>query len=61
MVAAALVVLGFILTFIPQFLLGNAGMPRRYFVYPERFTSLTSSRRGLVAAGAWLRSSSSST
>ncbi len=28
---------GFILAFTPQFLLGNAGMPRRYFSYPERF------------------------
>jgi len=40
MVAAALIVLGFNATFIPQFLLGNAGMPRRYYMYPERFTAL---------------------
>nr|HEX4316797.1 cbb3-type cytochrome c oxidase subunit I [Kofleriaceae bacterium] len=31
---------GFILTFTPQFLLGNAGMPRRYFSYPARFQAL---------------------
>jgi cytochrome c oxidase subunit 1 len=40
MVSAALIVLGFAATFIPQFLLGNAGMPRRYYIYPERFQSL---------------------
>src|SRR4051812_38347804 len=40
MVAASLIVLGFNATFIPQFLLGNAGMPRRYYMYPERFTAL---------------------
>jgi cytochrome c oxidase subunit 1 len=40
MVSASLIVLGFNATFIPQFLVGNAGMPRRYFMYPERFTSL---------------------
>jgi len=40
MVAAVFIVLGFNATFIPQFLLGNAGMPRRYYMYPERFTTL---------------------
>ena len=40
MVAAAFIVLGFNATFIPQFLAGNAGMPRRYYIYPERFTGL---------------------
>jgi cytochrome c oxidase subunit 1 len=34
------VFLGFVLTFLPQFLLGNAGMPRRYYSYPARFQSL---------------------
>jgi len=28
---------GFILTFTPQFLLGNAGMPRRYATYPAQY------------------------
>jgi cytochrome c oxidase subunit 1 len=35
-----LVILGFNATFIPQFLLGNMGMPRRYYSYPERFWPL---------------------
>jgi cytochrome c oxidase subunit I len=35
-----MVFLGFVLTFLPQFLLGNAGMPRRYFSYPEKFQML---------------------
>jgi cytochrome c oxidase subunit 1 len=37
---ASLVFIGFNLTFVPQFLLGNAGMPRRYYSYPERFHAL---------------------
>ncbi|HEY4187335.1 MAG TPA: cbb3-type cytochrome c oxidase subunit I [Polyangia bacterium] len=40
MISAAFIVLGFNATFIPQFLAGNAGMPRRYYMYPERFTAL---------------------
>lgn len=39
-VAAVLVLLGFLGTFMPQFLLGNAGMPRRYYDYPEPFQPL---------------------
>ncbi|HED66500.1 MAG TPA: cytochrome c oxidase subunit I [Planctomycetes bacterium] len=39
-VAAALVFIGFNLTFFPQFLLGYLGMPRRYHVYPEEFQVL---------------------
>jgi cytochrome c oxidase subunit 1 len=38
--AAVLIIFGFIATFLPQFLLGNMGMPRRYAEYPERFQSL---------------------
>lgn len=37
MVASITVFTGFFFTFMPQFLLGNAGMPRRYHSYPEQF------------------------
>ncbi|HEY7374831.1 MAG TPA: cbb3-type cytochrome c oxidase subunit I [Polyangia bacterium] len=37
LLSATAVLLGFVLTFLPQFLLGNMGMPRRYYSYPERF------------------------
>src|SRR6185436_10211641 len=45
---------GFLLTFVPQFFLGNAGMPRRYYSYPERFQWLNVLSTGgafLLAAG----------
>jgi len=35
--AAAIVFLGFNLTFFPQFLVGYLGMPRRYWQYPPEF------------------------
>jgi cytochrome c oxidase subunit I len=40
LVSAALIILGFNATFVPQFLLGNAGMPRRYYSYPAEFQAL---------------------
>ncbi|HET7755325.1 MAG TPA: cbb3-type cytochrome c oxidase subunit I [Anaeromyxobacteraceae bacterium] len=40
LVSAVLIILGFNATFIPQFLLGNMGMPRRYYSYPAEFWPL---------------------
>ncbi len=48
--AATAVFIGFFLTFFPQFLLGNAGMPRRYYSYPEEYQPLNM----LSSGGAWL-------
>jgi cytochrome c oxidase subunit 1 len=40
LVGAFVIILGFNATFIPQFLLGNAGMPRRYYTYSPRYQML---------------------
>jgi cytochrome c oxidase subunit 1 len=50
MVAATLIILGFTVTFTPQFFLGNAGMPRRYYSYPEHFQWL----HVISTFGSWL-------
>jgi cytochrome c oxidase subunit 1 len=47
---AVLVFLGFNITFVPQFLLGNLGMPRRYFDYPESMQWL----HVISTGGSWL-------
>ena len=50
LVTSMAVFIGFIFTFLPQFLLGNMGMPRRYYAYPPRFQFLNV----LSTGGAWL-------
>jgi cytochrome c oxidase subunit 1 len=47
--ASLLVFGGFVLTFVPQFLLGNMGMPRRYASYPTDMQTL----HVLSTAGSW--------
>ncbi len=39
-ISAALVFIGFNLTFFPQFIVGYLGMPRRYHAYPDEFQVL---------------------
>jgi cytochrome c oxidase subunit I len=50
LLSATAVFIGFVLTFLPQFLLGNAGMPRRYYSYPPEFQWL----HVLATGGAFL-------
>jgi len=53
-IAAITILVGFNLTFFPQFVLGYRGMPRRYHVYPEEFQVLhvlSSAGAGLLAFG----------
>lgn len=40
LLSSVMVFAGFFFTFFPQFLLGNGGMPRRYFVYDPEFQLL---------------------
>ena len=48
--SAALVFTGFLVTFVPQFLLGNAGMPRRSYDYDAPFQTL----HVISTVGSWL-------
>ncbi len=52
MVAAVLTFFGFFSTFFPQFLLGNGGMPRRYYDYAEQFQAL----HLISTGGSWILS-----
>ncbi|MFQ6612628.1 MAG: cytochrome c oxidase subunit I [Fidelibacterota bacterium] len=49
-ISAILVFLGFNFTFIPQFILGSKGMPRRYFHYLEQYQNL----HIMSTIGSWL-------
>jgi cytochrome c oxidase subunit 1 len=49
-VGATLVFAGFFLTFFPQFLLGNAGMPRRYYQYDPVYQPL----HVVSTVGSWI-------
>lgn len=50
MASAVLTFIGFFATFFPQFLLGNGGMPRRYYQYAESFQAL----HVVSTAGSWI-------
>ena len=52
--AALIIFVGFILTFLPQFVLGYLGMPRRYHTYPPEFQVLnvmSSAGASILAVG----------
>jgi cytochrome c oxidase subunit 1 len=52
--AALIIFVGFILTFLPQFVLGYLGMPRRYHVYSPEFQVLnvmSSAGASILAVG----------
>src|SRR5689334_685769 len=52
--AAVIIFLGFNLTFMPQFILGYLGMPRRYHAYPPEFqvwNVLSSAGASILAVG----------
>ncbi|HYK90875.1 MAG TPA: cbb3-type cytochrome c oxidase subunit I, partial [Acidobacteriota bacterium] len=52
--AALVIFIGFNLTFLPQFILGYEGMPRRYAVYPPEFQVLnvmSSAGASILAVG----------
>ncbi|MCX7605436.1 MAG: cytochrome c oxidase subunit I [Bryobacteraceae bacterium] len=49
-IAAGIIFVGFNLTFLPQFVLGSRGMPRRYFNYLPQFQDL----HVLSTVGSWV-------
>ncbi|MEO6872226.1 MAG: cbb3-type cytochrome c oxidase subunit I, partial [Chthoniobacterales bacterium] len=52
--SAAIIFIGFNLTFFPQFILGYLGMPRRYPIYPPEwqvFNVLSSAGASILALG----------
>jgi cytochrome c oxidase subunit 1 len=52
--AAGLIFVGFFLTFVPQFVLGYVGMPRRYHAYPPEFqvwNVMSSAGASILAVG----------
>ena len=49
-IAAALIFIGFNVTFFTQFVLGSQGMPRRYYDYPPQFETLHS----VSTVGSWV-------
>jgi len=49
-VGATLVFAGFFMTFFPQFLLGNDGMPRRYYYYDPKYQAL----HVVSTVGSWI-------
>jgi cytochrome c oxidase subunit 1 len=53
-ISAILIFFGFLLTFLPQFVLGYLGMPRRYYAYPPEFqvlNVLSSAGASILAVG----------
>ena len=48
--ACGLIFIGFNMTFIPLFLLGSRGMPRRYYNYPDQFQTLQT----FATVGSWV-------
>ena len=55
-IAALLMFFGFNLTFFPQYILGNIGMPRRYHAYPDAFQvwHVLSSAGAVILAAAYM-------
>ncbi|NRA76288.1 MAG: cbb3-type cytochrome c oxidase subunit I, partial [Planctomycetes bacterium] len=56
-IACGLVFVGFNLTFIPQFVMGSLGMPRRYYTYADKFEGyhqLSTLGSYIMAAGFFL-------